>query len=173
MVGQRFWFDQNLRLQLFLHFFLVHPCTDFRSIFRQCVCGEQIYKKGQSIHTSTMKFHIIIFYNALQRAKDALKCGILYAENEDYFEQFLDLKQEEFSVLEYFEQFSRLQDACGMEDDEERDLISFIRGLRPDIVERMNDCTTIHEAYWEAIRVERMLKQSPLGKVIPQDKKSP
>ena len=56
-----------------------------------------------------------------------------------------------------------------MEDDEEHDLISFVRGLRPNIVERMSDCKTIHEGYWEAIRVERMLKRSYLGKVMPQD----
>ena len=34
---------------------------------------------------------------------------------------------------------------CGMEDDEEHDLISFLRGLRPDIVERMNGYENIHE----------------------------
>ena len=93
--------------------------------------------------------------------------GIWYVEIEDNFLQFLDLKQEELSVLEHSDQFSRLQDACGMEDDEEHDFISFVRGLRPDIVERMTDCTNIHEAYWEAICVERMLKRSPLEKVTP------
>ena len=71
----------------------------------------------------------------------------MYFENQVYFTQFLDLKQGELSVLQYSDQFSRLQDACGMEDDEERDLISFVRGLRPYIVERMNDCMPIHEAY--------------------------
>ena len=54
-----------------------------------------------------------------------------------------------------------------MEDDE-HDFISFVRGLKPDIVEKMNDCTNIHEAYWEAIHVERMLKRSHLTKVTPQ-----
>ena len=37
----------------------------------------------------------------------------------------------------------------------------------------MNDCKTIHEAYWEAVRVERMLKQSYLVKVMPQDGQLP
>eukprot|EP00268_Persea_americana_P021663 TRINITY_DN21584_c0_g1_i1.p1 TRINITY_DN21584_c0_g1~~TRINITY_DN21584_c0_g1_i1.p1 ORF type:complete len:112 (-),score=20.67 TRINITY_DN21584_c0_g1_i1:123-458(-) len=32
----------------------------------------------------------------------------------------------------------------------------------------MNDCMTVHEVYWEAIRVERMLKRSYLGKVMPE-----
>ena len=55
--------------------------------------------------------------------------------------------------------FAWLQEKCGLEDDEEHNLISFIRGLRPEIVEKMNDTKNIHEAYWEAIRVERMLKK--------------
>ena len=85
-----------------------------------------------------MKFHISRFYNALQGAKYALQYGIWYAANENYFRQFLDLKQEEL-FFEYSDQFSRLQDACGMEDDDGHDLISFLRGMRPDIMERMND----------------------------------
>ena len=68
--------------------------------------------------------------------------------------------------------FSWLQDKCGLEDDEEHDLISFIRGLRPEIVEKMNDTKNIHEAYWEAIRVERMLKRYHLVEVSPQEEKS-
>ena len=46
-----------------------------------------------------------------------------------FFWQFLDLNQEELSILEYPGQFSRLQDACGLEDDEEHYLISFLRRL--------------------------------------------
>ena len=65
--------------------------------------------------------------------------------------------------------FAWLQDKFGLEDDEEHDLISFVRGLRLDIMENMNDCTTVHEAYWEAIQVECMLKRSYMGKVMPQD----
>ena len=45
-----------------------------------------------------------------------------------------------------------------------------IANMRPDIAESMNDCTTVYKAYWEAIRVEYMLKLSPLGKVAPQTK---
>ena len=37
----------------------------------------------------------------------------------------------------------------------------------------MADCKTIHEVYWEAIHVKRMLKQSHLGNVTPQEEKSP
>ena len=113
-----------------------------------------------------MKLHINKLHNALQRVKYASKYGIWY------FEQFLDLKQEELSALQYSDQFPRLQDACGVEDDEEHDLISFVRGSRPDIVERMNDCTNIHEAYWDPICLERMLKRPPLGKIALQDEKS-
>ena len=60
-----------------------------------------------------------------------------------------------------------------MEDDEEHDLISFLIGLRPYIVERMRNCKNIHEAYWEAIRVESVLKQSHPGKDRLQEGKSP
>ena len=67
--------------------------------------------------------------------------------------------------------FALLQDKCGLEDDEEHELISFIRGLRPEIVEKMNDTKNIHEAYWEAIRVERMLKRSHLVEVTPPEEK--
>eukprot|EP00268_Persea_americana_P000025 TRINITY_DN10012_c0_g1_i3.p1 TRINITY_DN10012_c0_g1~~TRINITY_DN10012_c0_g1_i3.p1 ORF type:complete len:129 (+),score=22.20 TRINITY_DN10012_c0_g1_i3:730-1116(+) len=37
----------------------------------------------------------------------------------------------------------------------------------------MNECKTIYESYWEAIRVKRMLKRSHLGKVTPQEEKLP
>ena len=36
----------------------------------------------------------------------------------------------------------------------------------------MYDCKTIHEAYWEAIRVECMLIGSHLGRVMSQERKS-
>ena len=121
------------------------------------------------LHPTTVKLNISKFYNARQRTKSALKYGIWYAENENYFRQFFALKQEELPILEYFDQFSRLQDACGLEDDKEHDLISFLRGLRSDIVERMNGCKTIHKVYWEAICVERMLKQSHLEKVTEKE----
>ena len=57
------------------------------------------------------------------------------------------MKQVELSVLAYGDMFAWLQDKCGLEDDEEHDLINFLRDLRTDIVESMNDCTTIHEAH--------------------------
>ena len=82
------------------------------------------------------------------------------------------MKQGELSILDYGDMFAWLQDRCGLEDEEEHDLISFVRGLRLDIVESMNNCTTVHEAYWETIHVEYMLKWSPLGKVTPHDQKS-
>ena len=108
-----------------------------------------------------------------KEVKYASKYGMWYFENAVYFRSFLDLKQGELSVLEYSDEFSKLQDACGMEDDEEHDFISFVRGLRPDMVERMTDCQTIHEAFWEAIRVERILKRSRLVEVTLQEEKLP
>ena len=93
-----------------------------------------------------MKLHIGRFYNELQRAKYAFKYGKWYYEKDDYFRQFLDLKQGELSVVEYSHQFSRLQDTR-LEDDDEHDLTNFLKGLKSNIVERMNDCKTIHEAH--------------------------
>ena len=39
-------------------------------------------------------------------------------------------------------------------------------------MERMIDYKTIHEAFWEAIRVEQILKRSHLVEVPPQEEKS-
>ena len=36
----------------------------------------------------------------------------------------------------------------------------------------MNDGKTIHEAYWEAVCVKRMLKRSHLRRVMPQEGKT-
>ena len=120
-----------------------------------------------------MKLCDTTIFNILQICKYTNKYGSWYFENEVYFTQFLDLKQANLSILQYSDQFSRLQNACGMEDVEEHDFISCVRGSRHDIVERMSDCKTIHGAYWEAIRVNRMLKRSYLGKVMPQDRQLP
>ena len=73
------------------------------------------------------------------------------------------MKQGELSVIDYGDMFAWLQYKCGLEDDKEHDLINFVRGLRSGMVESMNNCTTVHEAYWEVIRVERMLNRSHLG----------
>ena len=119
-----------------------------------------------------MKFHINKFYNALQGVRYACQYGLWYVVNKNYFQQFLDLKQEDLSILDYGDMLSWLKDKCGLEDDEEYDFISFVRGLRSDIVERMSNCKTIHEAFWDAIRVERILKRSHLVEVSPQEEKS-
>ena len=106
----------------------------------------------------------------------ARKYGKWYFENEDYFCQSLDLKQGELSIVEYSDQFLRLKDERVLEDDEEYDLTSFLKCLRSDIVERMNHCKTIYEAYWEAyleaIRAKNMPKWSHLGRVTPQEGQS-
>ena len=59
-----------------------------------------------------------------------------------------------------------------LEQTEPHDLNSFLRGLRPNILQDMNDCKNIHEPYWEAIRVEHMLKRSRLRKAKCQEKRS-
>ena len=75
-----------------------------------------------------MKLRDTTIFNILQRYKYADKYGSWYVENEVYFRYFLDLKQGELSSLDYGDMFAWLQDKCGLEDDEEHDLISFIRG---------------------------------------------
>ena len=97
-----------------------------------------------------MKLHINKLYNELQRVKYAIKYGKWYSENEENFQQFLNLTRGELSVIEYFDQFSRLQDVCGLEDDEEHDLTTFLRGLRLDIFQKMN--RNIYEAYFLFMR---------------------
>lgn len=94
-----------------------------------------------------MKFHISKFYSELQRTICVLKYGEWYYENEEFLKQFLSLGQGDLKIIEYFNQFSWLQDVCGLDDSEEDDLISFLSGLRPDMLEKMNDCKTIHEGY--------------------------
>ena len=56
-----------------------------------------------------------------------------YFKNEFYFEEFLNLKQENLTVDEYTRQFRELQDICELEEDEIHDLVLYIRGLRPNI----------------------------------------
>ena len=47
-----------------------------------------------------------------------------------------------------------------------------MRGLKPDIEEKMMFCQTVQEAYREAIRVEHVLRQSHMQQCKPQDGKS-
>lgn len=67
------------------------------------------------------------------------------------------MRQGDLAVDEYFNQFSRLQEVCELDERETHDLNSFITSLRPNILEDMNDCKTIYEVYWEAIRVSTCL----------------
>ena len=83
-----------------------------------------------------------------------------YFENEFYFEQFLNLKQEDVTADEYTGQFRELQDICKLED-EIHDFVHYIIGLKPNILENMNHCKT-SEAYIEAIRVEHVLRYAPI-----------
>ena len=96
----------------------------------------------------------------IQRIQYERKYGNWYFKNEFYFEEFLNLKQENLTVDEYTRQFRELQDICELEEDEIHDLVRYIRGLRPNILENMNFCKTSQEAYLEAFRVEHMLRRS-------------
>ena len=77
-----------------------------------------------------MKLHDTTTFNILERYKYADKYGSWYFKNEVYFRSLLDLKQEELFVLNYGDMFAWLQEKCGLEDDEEHDLIGIVKGLR-------------------------------------------
>ena len=68
------------------------------------------------------------------------------------------MKQENLTVDEYSRHFRELQDICELEEDEIHDLVRYIQGLRPDILENMSFCKTSQEAYLEAFRIEHMLR---------------
>ena len=74
--------------------------------------------------------------------------------------KFLNLKQEDLIVDEYTCQFRDLQYLCELEEDEIHDLVRYIRGLRLDILEKMNHCKTSQDAYIEVFRAEHMPKWS-------------
>ena len=61
-------------------------------------------------------------------------------------------------IDEYSDQFSWQRDVCRLVENDEYYCISFTKGLRPDILTNMKDCTTMHDTYWEAIRVECLSK---------------
>ena len=61
--------------------------------------------------------------------------SIWYHDNAVYLEQFINLRQGKLTVDEYSDEFSRLQELCGLNESEIHDLNSFIRGLTPDILE--------------------------------------
>lgn len=84
--------------------------------------------------------------NEIQRILYESKCGDLYFENEAYFEQFLNLNQEDFIL-----QFQELQYLYALEESEIHDLDCYIRGLRLYLLENRNFCKTIQEVYIEAI----------------------
>ena len=53
------------------------------------------------------------------------------------------------------------------------DFNKFLKGLRPSILKnKKKECRDMHQAFWEAIHVERMLKQSRLQKAKMQEEKS-
>lgn len=84
--------------------------------------------------------------NEIQRILYEYKYGDLYFEHEAYFEQFLNLKQEDFIL-----QFQELQYLYALEESKVHDLDCYIRGLRLYLLENRNFCKTIQEVYIEAI----------------------
>lgn len=66
----------------------------------------------------------------------------------------LNLRQEDLIVAEYEDKFARLQYLCQLVEDEGHDLISFFKGLRPNVLEKLNECKTIAEAFKEETCIE-------------------
>eukprot|EP00268_Persea_americana_P061506 TRINITY_DN7781_c0_g1_i8.p1 TRINITY_DN7781_c0_g1~~TRINITY_DN7781_c0_g1_i8.p1 ORF type:complete len:213 (+),score=32.51 TRINITY_DN7781_c0_g1_i8:230-868(+) len=100
------------------------------------------------------------------------KYGIFYFENEAYFHEFLNLKQKELSVDEYTRRFQKLQHPCALNERELHDVTRFMSGLNPDTEEKMKFCQTIQEACKDAIRVERILRQSHIQQYKSQERRS-
>ena len=97
-------------------------------------------------------------YNDMQRIIYACKYGNWYYENKDYFDRFLNLRQGKLTVDEYSDEFSSLQAQCALDEDDEHYVTIFTRGLRPSIQNNMKkECKDMYEAFWEAIRVERLI----------------
>ena len=86
-----------------------------------------------------MKLNSIEVFSRLQRILYKLHYGDWYVQNEVYLHQFLSLRQGDLTVAEYEYEFARLQYLCQLVEDVGYDLISFLRGLRPDILKRMNE----------------------------------
>ena len=77
----------------------------------------------------------------------AIKYGQWYDESKAYFEQFINLRQGKLTVVEYGDEFSRLQELCWLDEDDEQYAISFLRGLRPSIQKNMKDYKDMYETF--------------------------
>ena len=81
------------------------------------------------------------------------------------------MAQGKLSVEEYANEFERLHHLCELGDT--LDFTHFLKGLRPSILKNMEkDCKDMYEAFWEAIRVELLIKHSRLRKAKMQEEKS-
>ena len=58
-------------------------------------------------------------YNDMQRIIYACKYENWYYENKDYFVQFLNLRQGNLTVDEYSDEFSKLLEVCGLDENDE------------------------------------------------------
>ena len=71
---------------------------------------------------------------------------------------------------EYANEFERLHYLCNLGETLDFDL--FCKGLRQRILKNMKNCKDMHEAYWEAICVECLIKRYRLRKAKLQEGKS-
>lgn len=71
-----------------------------------------------------------IFGNSIeiQRIWYKLTYGDWYFANEFYFDQFLNLKQDNLTIDEYTCQFQELHDICELKEDEIHDLARYVQG---------------------------------------------
>ena len=118
-----------------------------------------------------MKFEISTLSDQLKRLECATKYGTWFTKNAVYFDQFLNLRQENLTVDECIEEFSRLHCICKLKR-QNYDFDRFLRGLRPDILKNMRDCNDIFEGYQEAILFWYKIRWSRMRKSKSAEGKS-
>ena len=96
----------------------------------------------------------------MQRIIYACKYGDCYYENKDRFDQFLNLKQGKLTVDEYSNELFKLQEVCGLDENEEHDLKveTLCRRFETKRTYKYERYKDMYEAFWEAIHVECLIK---------------
>lgn len=74
------------------------------------------------------------------------------------------------SADDYADKFERLHHVCKL--GKTLDSSRFFKDLRLSILKNMKDCKDMHEAYWEVICAEHLIKNYRLGKAKLQEEKS-
>lgn len=80
--------------------------------------------------------------------------------------------KESLTIDEYTGQFQELYNLHAPDESPTHDLACYIKGLRPDVWEKLKVCQTVQEAYKKAIRVEHMLRWSHMRQFTSQNEKS-